>query len=329
MGALLARPGEDMSKPGTVAERSGQQSLVLSGQRVYLPSMDMPLAMVERRVKGHGSTLRRPEDTTSEHDALHKSAPGGGSAELRLDGVSKRFGSFPAVRPTSLNITAAEVTGLIGPNGAGKTTLFGLMDGHYLSDGGSIFLQGRDVTKSNVRRRAQAGISRTFQTARVFPRLTVAENMLLAARQAQKDLHWWQPKERALRHNSHWISELAGQVGLEGSLSFPASALTQPERKRLDLAMAIGCEPTILLLDEPTAGVSREDANAIQSLLVSLRKERPNVAIIVSSHDIDLVLELATRLVVLVNGSVLADGAPESVVSDKEIQSVYLGTVPS
>jgi branched-chain amino acid transport system ATP-binding protein len=291
--------------------------------------MEMALASAGRRVKGQSPALQRPESIASEESALPNGEPGRDTAELRLDRVAKSFGNFPAVRPTSLTITASEVTGLIGPNGAGKTTLFGLMDGLYRSDGGGVWLSGKNITRFGVRRRAIAGISRTFQTARVFPRLTVAENILLAARQESKGLHWWEPKDHALRRNSHSLRALASQVGLEKSLSLSASALTQPERKRLDLAMAIGCEPTILLLDEPTAGVSREDASVIQSLLVRLRQQRPDVAIIVSSHDIDLVLELATRLIVLVNGSVLADGAPESVVADKEIQSVYLGTATS
>jgi branched-chain amino acid transport system ATP-binding protein len=289
----------------------------------------MALASAERRVRGQSSALQRPENMASEERALPNGEPGSDAAELRLDRVAKSFGNFPAVRPTSLTITASEVTGLIGPNGAGKTTLFGLMDGVYRSDGGSVWLSGKNITRFGVRRRAIAGISRTFQTARVFPRLTVAENMLLAARQASKSVHWWEPKSHALRRNSHALHTLASQVGLEKSLSLSASALTQPERKRLDLAMAIGCEPTILLLDEPTAGVSREDASVIQALLVHLRKQRPDVAIIISSHDIDLVLELATRLIVLVNGSVLIDGTPEAVVADKEIQSVYLGTANS
>jgi branched-chain amino acid transport system ATP-binding protein len=293
---------------------------------------------MRRRALSRTSAREAPDELASGNgrgSASHaqEPVPEGGSAghvtRLCLDNVAKRFGSFAAVRSVTLDITADDVTGLIGPNGAGKTTLFGLIDGYYRADVGDILLEGKTITRLNSRQRAKRGITRTYQAARTFPRLAVAENLLLAARDPDGAPHWWESRRTALADRRAWLEEIATEVALEHALWLPAKELTEPERKRLDFAMALTSEPSVFLLDEPTAGVSADDAELMYSLLAALRKNRPGVAIIISSHDVDLVLRLATRLVVLVGGQVLADGSPGDVVADEDVQRLYLGEAAS
>jgi branched-chain amino acid transport system ATP-binding protein len=248
-------------------------------------------------------------------------------SNLSLHKLTKRFGAFTAVRDVSVDFSSEHLTGLVGPNGAGKTTLFGLIDGHHMPTTGTVQLNGLNVTHLSVRRRAIAGMSRTFQTARSFPGLTVAENLLLARRNMEGDSrrHWWESKEKVLNRESEWLRQLASSVHLDSFLWNIAGTLTQPNRKRLDFAMALASDSKFLILDEPTAGIGQSDVQVIRALLHDLKSNRPEMGIIISSHDIDLVLMLATRLVVMVGGELVADGSPSDVMSDSGVQRTYLG----
>jgi branched-chain amino acid transport system ATP-binding protein len=228
---------------------------------------------------------------------------------LELRRVSKQFGAIQAVHPLSLRVENGERVAVIGPNGAGKTTLFALMTGELQTDEGAVLLAGRDVTNATPQSRARLGLGRTFQSAKLFGGMSVAENYELALLAAGKR----GVCRRAL-----------AEVGLERDETRRAGELAQGERKRLELAMVLAGEPKVLLLDEPTAGMGREERAEIMSLIVSSIEHR-GVTVVFTEHDMGAVFEHARRIVVLDRGERIADGPPERVRKDRRVREVYLG----
>jgi branched-chain amino acid transport system ATP-binding protein len=262
------------------------------------------------------------------HAAAGSAVGQDGRTAVRLVDVAKSFGAFRAVDGVSLDFTAGETAGIVGPNGAGKTTLFGLISGGHPVTSGRIWLKGRDVTGLSSLRRARRGVSRTFQTARVFPGLTVAQHFMLVTPDASGRRLGWTRSRLALSDEAgRTIAAAAEDYGLADLLSVPAANLPQAQRKILDLAMALAGNPDVLLLDEPTAGVASEDVAAIEALTSRLRARRPEVTVIVSSHDADLIARMCSRIVVLVRGKVLADGPTAEVVNDARVRAAYFGDV--
>ncbi len=233
---------------------------------------------------------------------------------LELRNLRKSFGGICAVDGISLRVQAGERVAVIGPNGAGKSTLFGLISGELRAEAGDVLLAGASLRGITPARRARRGLGRTFQSARLFAGLTVAENIELAQVAAGRR---GEGPEGALE-----------EVGLQAQAEREAGVLAQGERKRLGLAMVLAGAPRVLLLDEPTAGMGREERAAIMDLVVRA-VERRGATVVFSEHDVETVFAYARRVVVMDRGKPIADGTPEVVRGDERVRRVYLGGVGS
>lgn len=241
-----------------------------------------------------------------------------------IDRVTKRYGSLAAVNELSLRVRARERHALIGPNGAGKSTLFQLVAGATASTTGSIQFAGRDITRMPEHRRVRRGISQTHQHSSLFDGLTVLENVRVAV---QRHLGLARSILRPAR--SPMVMEAArsllSRVGLAESSMVTARALSHGQRRQLEVALALATEPTLLLMDEPTAGMSAEESAALIELIRALPSE---LTLLVVEHDMGVVFSLATRISVLEAGRLLANGTPDEIRSSPVVQRAYLGTAP-
>jgi ABC-type branched-subunit amino acid transport system ATPase component len=234
-------------------------------------------------------------------------------ALLQVANASKRFGGLLAVDSASLEAEAGRITGLIGPNGAGKTTLFGLISGFETPTEGTIRFRGEDISGQAPHVRAKRGIARTFQIARPFPGLSVRENIAVGSH---------------LRHASRGdalgrAEAVARLVGLADRLDTPASGLTVAGRKRLELARALATEPSLLLLDEVLAGLNPSEIRDVLPILTQIG--RTGVAILMVEHVMQAVISLCEHVYVLVQGRIIAEGAPAAVMRDRRVIEAYLG----
>jgi ABC-type branched-subunit amino acid transport system ATPase component len=237
---------------------------------------------------------------------------------LSVQGVRKSFGGVAAVDGASLTLLSGKITGLIGPNGAGKTTLFNLISGTVAAEAGTIALGGRDVTAFAVEGRARAGISRTFQLARPFRNLTVREHLALALEHDDDAVSaiWNKGTETEVMR---WLA----RVGLDVSPDTRAADLSYGQGKLLGIAMAIAHPHSVLLMDEPVAGVNPVLRERIAELLRSLRAEGETILLI--EHDMGFVMPLADHVYVMDHGRMIAQGTPEEVRRDPAVLSAYLG----
>jgi branched-chain amino acid transport system ATP-binding protein len=241
---------------------------------------------------------------------------------LETHGLTRRYGSLVALDGVSLSVAAGARHAVIGPNGAGKSTLFGLVTGSLRPSAGRIVFDGRDVTRRSDHARARAGMGKTFQHARLFTSLSVLDNVALATqRAAGLGMAMVRPagRHRAVREAAMGDLE---RVGLAGRTAAPAAALSHGERRQLEVALALATSPRLLLLDEPTAGLSAADSARFAGLVESLGGE---VTVLIIEHDLDVVFRLATRVTVLHLGRVLADGTPDEVRADEAVRRAYLG----
>ncbi|MDE3087603.1 MAG: ABC transporter ATP-binding protein, partial [Acidobacteriota bacterium] len=231
--------------------------------------------------------------------------------ELAVESVTVRFGGLQALDDVSLQVAHGAVTGLIGPNGAGKTTLFDVVTGLRRPQGGRVLLGGDDVTSLAPHQRARRGIARTFQRLELFGTLSALENVQLAA-------------EARRRHGATAVAEeLLGRVGLAGREGEPADLLPTGQARLLELARALATAPSVLLLDEPSAGLDEAESKALGGVLAGLAAE--GLAVLLVEHDVSLVMELCHHVVVLDAGLVIARGTPEAVRADPVVQHAYLG----
>ena len=242
---------------------------------------------------------------------------------LSLEGVTKRYGGNTAVRDVSLVLPRSSIYAVIGPNGAGKSTLFGLIAGQYPVDGGRILLNGRDVTKHKARTRAREGISRAFQVAHVFTSRTVEQNIRVALLAARRRSHvFWSSAERQVPDDA--VHSLLEQVKLGGLAHREAGELAQGDRKKLEIAMGLASHPTLLLLDEPTAGMTPDETVTVIDLVATVQKET-GCSVLITEHDMKVVFGLAEQIVVLASGAVLTQGTPEEIRGNSDVKAVYLG----
>jgi branched-chain amino acid transport system ATP-binding protein len=245
------------------------------------------------------------------------------AAALSLSGLSKDFGGLRAVNEVSFTVGAGERRAIIGPNGAGKTTLFSLISGEARPSEGRITLFGRDVTRLPPHRRAELGMARTYQITNLFPRLTALENCLLAVQAltpAKFHLH------RGLRRYSAFFERaraVLDAVGLGDKASEAVRNLSHGEQRQLEIALALAGAPRLLLLDEPTAGLSPAESHAMTALLKRLD---PAITLLVIEHDMDVAFALTDRITVLHYGKVVADGLAGDVKANALVQEIYLGT---
>ena len=238
--------------------------------------------------------------------------------------LTKCFGGNVAVNKVSLEIEAGTCTGIIGPNGSGKTTLLNVMSGVLGPDSGKVFLNGQDITHLPTHKRALLGIGRSFQHVNLFPRLTVLENVRLAV-QARGPINWRFLSSHKKDTDSYEKAlEAIRAVGLSPKSMLPALSLTHGEKRKLELAMILSQDPMVLLLDEPTAGMSMEEVPAVLEILQSIREKKEKTIILVE-HRMDFVGSLVDRLAVLLMGQLIAYDAPEKIATDKRVALAYFG----
>jgi branched-chain amino acid transport system ATP-binding protein len=243
------------------------------------------------------------------------------SALLSLRGVSRQFGALKAVDDVTLDVPAGARHALIGPNGAGKSTLFKLITGSMPVSSGTVALGGSDVTRLREHQRARRGISQTLQHSSLFLSQTVQQNVLLAAQRRFPAGHSLVPRRQRAAHER--ARALLADVGLDSRADTAVAALSHGERRQLEVAVALACEPDLLLLDEPAAGMSPAESARLVGLLRSLPE---TVTVVIVEHDLDVVFALASSVTVLHLGRVLLTGTPGEVRASAAVQEAYLGT---
>lgn len=252
-------------------------------------------------------------------------SPAPGEAELELRSISLAIGGAQILRGVDLRVGRGEMIGVIGPNGAGKTTLFNVISGLVRPTEGEVLLAGRDVTGERVAQRARAGLGRTFQTSSLFPRLDVLENVRLAAQERLGRSISALRFPRATDDASEIARAGLARVDLLHRLSTPAGDLSHGEKRKLEIAVLLAADPSVILLDEPMAGVSSGDVTGLMEVIRSLHGDGRTVLMV--EHHMEVVLGLADRVAVMHRGGLLACDTPAAVMADPTVQSAYLGDV--
>ncbi len=253
---------------------------------------------------------------------------------LETRDLTIRFGGHTAVDHVSTRFLPGTLTAIVGPNGAGKTTYFNLISGQLRASSGSILFDGTDITEHSAPLRARRGLGRAFQLTQLFPRLSVHENVRLAiqAREAGRGragplggidvLRVWLDRK-------DWLDEahaVLAQVRLAGRHAAPAASLSHGDQRKLEVGLLLALDPKVFMFDEPTAGMSVDDVPVVLDLIRALKARRDAVVLLVE-HKMDVVRELADRIVVLHNGALVADGEPEDVIASAVVQEAYLGSM--
>ncbi len=247
---------------------------------------------------------------------------GAGEAVLRTEALQKSFGSLEVARDISLSLPHGARHALIGPNGAGKTTLINLITGQMRPDSGRILLNGEDVTARPVAARVRRGVTRTFQINTLFPDLTPLDAVLLAVSERDGAAgRFWRglAADRAAVEESH---DILARLGLGEAATRPTRTLAYGQQRLLEIALALATRPKVLLLDEPAAGVPKDESAALFSVIAALPED---ISVLFIEHDMDIVFSFATRIIVLVAGGVLLEADPQAVRSDPRVREVYLG----
>jgi len=239
-----------------------------------------------------------------------------------------RFGGHVAVNAVSCAFAPGTLTAIVGPNGAGKTTYFNLISGQLKASSGSVSLNGRDLSGMGVSARTHAGLGRAFQLTNLFPNLSVLENVRLAVQAAHTGAH-----RRGLNLWSIWsdhrdltrrADEILGSVAMRDKAHATVASLPHGDQRKLEVALLMALEPSVFMFDEPTAGMSHDEAPVILNLIRALKQD-PRKTILLVEHKMDVVRELADRIIVLHNGTLVADGEPAEVIASKVVQEAYLG----
>ncbi len=254
--------------------------------------------------------------------AAPASSAEGAAPILRLRGVGRRFGGVVAVSGVDLEVRPGERRAILGPNGAGKTTLFNLISGEFPPTTGSVELFGRDVTPLPARTRARMGLSRTFQTSRLFGGLTVDDNLYLAVLGVH-DGHFRlinRGEDTEMRERGRAMAEA---VGLSDKLDELVAELSHGEQRQLEVGMARAADPQLMMLDEPAAGLSRAERVKLTELLLSLD---PSITLILIEHDMDVALRVAEWVTMMHDGKVIVEGTPAEIRANELVHDLYLGS---
>ena len=245
-----------------------------------------------------------------------------GAPVLALENLSINFGGLLAVAHVNLQVKVGERRAIIGPNGAGKTTLFNLISGDLAPTTGQVLLFGRDIARLPPHRRAAQGLARTFQITKLFPNLTVRENVLLACQALERTKFSMVRPLRTYRSLYARGEELLRAVGVWEQRDETIKNLSHGVQRQLEVALALAGRPRVLLLDEPMAGLSPAETHDMTELL---RKLDRSITLLIIEHDMDVVLDLAERISVLHLGKLIADGPKDAVRANREVQEIYLG----
>ena len=247
---------------------------------------------------------------------------------LETQNLTVRFGGHVAVNAVSCRFAPGTLTAIVGPNGAGKTTYFNLISGQVKASSGTVSLNGRALTGLSTSERTRAGLGRAFQLTNLFPNLSVLENVRLAVQATREGAH-----RRGLRLTSIWSDHtdlqqraraILTDVALIAKASATVSSLPHGDQRKLEVAMLMALEPQVFMFDEPTAGMSADEAPVILNLIRKLKADKTKIILLVE-HKMDVVRELADRIIVLTNGSLVADGEPAAVIASPVVQQAYLG----
>ncbi len=250
---------------------------------------------------------------------------------LETKELTVRFGGHVAVNAVSCIFRPGTLTAIVGPNGAGKTTYFNLISGQLKASSGEVFLNSNSMAGLSPSARTRAGLGRAFQLTNLFPHLSVLENVRLAVQAARSGAHL-----RGLNLWSIWsdhkaLTQLAGEVleavAMNDKRDTPVASLPHGDQRKLEVALLMALEPDVFMFDEPTAGMSADEAPVILNLIRKL-KDDPRKTILLVEHKMDVVRELADRIIVLHNGALVADGEPAAVIASPVVQEAYLGVAP-
>lgn len=240
---------------------------------------------------------------------------------LATENLGKRFGAFVALNRVSVAFAAGELTAIIGPNGAGKSTFFNLISGTFAPSSGTVRFNGLDITNAKPYEFARMGIAKSFQITNVFPQLSALENVRIAVQMSQSRFELL-ARRAAMTELSDRASALLERVGLWNVQGRTARDLAHGQQRCLEVAMALACDPKLLLLDEPTAGMSPEETLGMMNLIAELGEKR---SVILVEHKMKLVMGICKRIIVLHQGALLAEGTPGEIRANEEVKRVYLG----
>ncbi len=241
---------------------------------------------------------------------------------LQVEGLSRRFGGVQALSEVSFSVDAGERVAIIGPNGAGKTTLFNCLTGAPPPSSGRVVFDGEEVTMMAPNRRADRGLARSFQTVNPFGHLTVEETALIAVNGRRSVRYGVLRRLRGVGEQTEEAHQLIARAGLTEHADERLETLSYGEQRRLDLALTLVGEPSLFLLDEPSAGLTSAESEAIVAMVRELPRE---VGVVIIDHDMDVVFRLAERILVLHHGRVIAEGSCEEIKHDPTVRDVYLG----
>lgn len=241
---------------------------------------------------------------------------------LSAKGISRSFGALKALDDCSFDLEAGTIAGLIGPNGSGKTTLFNVITGYIAPDSGSVSFNGEDITRARPDRIFELGIGRTFQMTRIFPRLTVLENMLIATQHHESWLRGFVRSSESEIDRSHAM-ELLAFMGIDRHEKLLAGTLSYGQRKLLELAYILVADPAVILLDEPAGGVNLTLINEIAERIRSLNAQGKTFLIV--EHNMEFVMSLCETVTVMQHGCAIVSGSPETVRNDPRVLDAYLG----
>ena len=240
---------------------------------------------------------------------------------LEAERITQRFGSFRALNDVSVKFNAGELTAIIGPNGAGKSTFFNVLSGSIAPTEGRVRFEGRDITGLPAHEYARMGVAKSFQITNVFKQLSAHENVRVAAQMHHARFQFLRPRQ-AYGEAIDRADALLARVGLADVRHKTAADLAHGQQRALEVAMALAAEPQLLLMDEPTAGMSPEETTVMMNLITELAAER---TVILVEHKMKLVMGICQRLIVLHHGEFLAEGTPEDIRGNAEVRRVYLG----
>ncbi len=234
----------------------------------------------------------------------------------------KEFGKLLATNNVSFSVNKGDIHAIIGPNGAGKSTFFNLITGYHFPNSGKVFFKEKEITKLPPYRRCRLGITRSFQITSIYPKLTAYDSILMALLSRQRaTLNLFSSAEKYFREEVWSILE---DVGLADQAHINGDSISHGDKKRLELAVTLGTKPELLLLDEPTCGMSPEETESIMIMIKNL-VDKKGLTILFTEHDMGVVFGIARRISVLHQGTLIADGTPEEVRASEEVQKVYLG----